>query len=518
MHQNISCAGTYSRLEGPRNIYMERARECAGLTIPSLLMEEGHNSDTRLVTPYQSIGARGVNNLASKLMMALFPPNTPFFKLSVDDFTLAELTGGDDTQRAAVDESLATIERAVISELEGEGMRNTLHECIRHLIVTGNYLLTLPQEGNLKGFGLERYVVSRDPQGRLKHAIIKEQFAPDTLDPEILQYIGHIDSLDQPTSSEAKVIDVYTKYMIGMNDSGKKRWITYQEINGMQIPGTYGEYDIETPPIMSLRWTAVTGESYGRSHVEEVFGDLRSLEGLHKAILDGSAASARLLVMVNPNGTTKKQAVASAANGAVVTGKASDVEMLQVNKASDLSVAGQTAQRIEQRLAQAFVMESSVIRQAERVSAEEVRLMATMLEGQLSGTYGALSSDLQKPLVSRLMSRMQQQKKLPKLPEGVVKPHIVSGLEALGRGHDLTKYAQMMQMLAPVGPEALAMVNVGDLVKRIATSLGIDADGLIKSPEQIQAEQQQAMESQMTQMVAQGGMDMLKNQQQQQQE
>ena len=91
-----------------------------------------------------------------------------------------------------------------------------------------------------------------------------------------------------------------------------------------------------------------------------------------------------------------------------------------------------------------------------------------------------------------------------------------SGLEALGRGHDLTKYGQMMQMLAPVGPEALAMVNVGDLVKRIATSLGIDADGLIKSQEQIEAEQQQAMEAQMTQMVAQGGMDMLKAQQQSQ--
>ena len=110
------------------------------------------------------------------------------------------------------------------------------------------------------------------------------------------------------------------------------------------------------------------------------------------------------------------------------------------------------------------------------------------------------------------MSRMQKQKKLPQLPEGVVKPSIVTGLEALGRGHDLTKYGQMMQMLIPLGPEALAMVNVGDLIKRLATSLGIDADGLIKTPEQIQAEQQQAMEAQMTQMVMSEGMGAMRDQ------
>ena len=146
----------------------------------------------------------------------------------------------------------------------------------------------------------------------------------------------------------------------------------------MIVPGTEGNYPIETPPIMALRWCSITGENYGRSHVEELFGDLMSLEGLHKAVLDGSAASARLLVMVNPNGVTKKDQVARADNGAVITGKATDVEMLQVNKASDLQVASQTSIRIEQRLAQAFVMESAVIRDAERVTAEEIRTLAAL--------------------------------------------------------------------------------------------------------------------------------------------
>lgn len=507
-------AGAYSMLQGPRDVYLGRARECAGLSIPSLLMEEGSTSDARIHTPYQSIGARGVNNLAAKLMMALFPPNTPFFKLEVDDFTLAELTGGDPTQRAVVDEKLSTIERAVISELEGEGMRNSLHEGLRHLIVTGNYLLVMPKDGNLKGYGLDKFVVSRDPQGNLKKVVIKEQFAPETMDPGVLQSVGwSAETHPQQPSGNAKVIDVFTCYELKMEDEGKApRWVTYQEILDVVVPGSYGTYPRNAPPLMALRWTAVTGENYGRSHVEELYGDLMSLESLHKAILDASAASARTLVLVNANSMTSKDQVAKAANGDVITGKATDVEFLQVNKAADMKVAEGTAAKLEQRLAQAFIMESAATRNAERVTAEEIRLLSSMLENALGGVYSVLSSELQQPLVNRLMSRMQKQKKLPELPEGVITPSIVTGLEALGRGHDLTKYGQMMQMMAPLGPEALSMVNVGDLMKRVATSLGIDADGLIKSAEQIEAEQQQAAEQQMAMMAMQEGMGAMRDQ------
>ena len=508
-----SCESVYKRLTGPRDTYLDRGRECASLTIPSLLMKEGSTATTRIQTPYQSVGSYGVNNLASKLMLSLFPPNTPFFKLAVDDFTLAELTGGDITQRAEVEKALSAIERAVVNELEGDGMRNALHECMRHLIVTGNYLLVLPADGNLKGYGLDRYVVTRDPNGNMKSVIIHEEFDPQTLEPELLMAVGYKNLDGQLDLGEQKKISVYTKYYIDQDELGKKRkWRTYQEINGMIVEGTEGTYPIDTPPLMALRWTAVTGEAYGRSHVEELFGDLMSLEGLHKALLDGAAASARMLVMVNPNGMTRKEQGAQADNGAVITGKMDDVTFLQVNKSADLQVASNMAQRIEQRISQSFVVEGSVIRDAERVTAEEIRMIAESLSKVLSGTMGQLSTDLQRPFVSRLMQRMQQQKRLPKLPDGVIEPQIVAGLEALGRGHDLTKYGQMIQILAPMGAEVMSYINVGDFIERTATSLGIDSDGLIKSAEQIQQEQQAAQEAAMSQMAAQEGIGALRDQ------
>ena len=93
-------AKRYSQLESDRDSFLERAREAAELTIPYLMPPEGHTGSTVYKTPFQGIGARGVNNLASKLLLSLVLPNSPFFRLSIDDFDLAAL---GDAGRGAVE-------------------------------------------------------------------------------------------------------------------------------------------------------------------------------------------------------------------------------------------------------------------------------------------------------------------------------------------------------------------------------------------------------------------------------
>ena len=59
-------ASLYERSFGERETYLNRGRECAKLTIPSLLPDSGSNFSTVNRTPFQSIGSRGVNHLASR--------------------------------------------------------------------------------------------------------------------------------------------------------------------------------------------------------------------------------------------------------------------------------------------------------------------------------------------------------------------------------------------------------------------------------------------------------------------
>ncbi|NCC41964.1 MAG: phage tail protein, partial [Gammaproteobacteria bacterium] len=175
----------YSQLEMARTPYLDRARDAAELTIPALVPRQEHSSHTTLDTPFQGLGARGVNNLASKLLLALLPPNSPFFRLVIDDYTLKELTQ-QEGMRAEIERGLNRVERSVQAEIETMALRVDVFEALKHLLVAGNILIYIPMKGNARLFHLNRYVVKRDPSGNVLEGITKEVVAPDVL-PEAIR-------------------------------------------------------------------------------------------------------------------------------------------------------------------------------------------------------------------------------------------------------------------------------------------------------------------------------------------
>jgi hypothetical protein len=252
----------------------------------------------------------------------------------------------------------------------------------------------------------------------------------------------------------------------------------------------------------------VDNEDYGRGYVEEFLGDLKSLEGLSQALVESAAASSKVVFMVRPNSVTRKKDLAQTRNGDIITGSSDDVAVLQAQKQYDLQVVERSISKLEERMSYAFLLNTAIQRDAERVTAQEIRYMAQQLETAMGGIYSLLSQEFQLPLVTILMKRMSQANEIPSLPKGSVKPTIITGVEALGRGNDLQKLREFVAEianLAQVNPQIVQSLNTQDLIKRIATGLGIDTEGLVKSEEDIMAEQeemaQQMQNQQMMQMA-----------------
>ena len=87
----MTAASRYSELSTARQQFLDVAITCADLTLPYLMKQDNDNSNHKpLRTPWQSIGAKSVSTLASKLMLALLPPQTTFFKLQVREENLGE--------------------------------------------------------------------------------------------------------------------------------------------------------------------------------------------------------------------------------------------------------------------------------------------------------------------------------------------------------------------------------------------------------------------------------------------
>lgn len=481
----------WSRGENDRWAFLSRAREAAKVTLPFLVPPQGHSGVSALPTPYQGLGARGVNNLASKLMLGLLPPNNPWFRLVIDDPSLAQ--GGLEEFRTEIDLALSRAEQALMDEMETSNLRPVAFELFRHLIVAGNGLLYIPEDGyEYRFYPLENYVVDRDSYGNILSIVTKDCVARDALDGEIREAIER----QHPMGSDHEV-DVYTVVC-----REEKKFKTWQEIADIVVPGSEGTYTDDTMPYVPLRWNSVSTESYGRGMVEEYLGDLLSLEALSQAIVEGSAAAAKVVFMVNPNGLTRARKIAESPNGAVIDGVATDVSTLQMDKFADFRVALETINQIRDRLGYAFLLNTSIQRAGERVTATEVRMMAQELEDALGGVYSSLSQEFQYPLVQRVMSRMQRQKRFPKFPKDVVRPMVVTGVQALGRGQDLMKLDLFVTGLSQtLGPEAMQFLNIREYLERRAIALAIDTRGLVKTDEELQQEMEQAQQMQMMQSL-----------------
>lgn len=473
----------WEALHSRRGAVIDRARQCADLTIPSVLPREGHSEDALLPTPYQSIGSRGVNNLASRLLLTLLPPNVSFFRLDIEDAVKATL--GENTE---VEEALRGLETKAMKRVEKSRMRGTLHSVLKHMVITGNSLMYLPMKDAPQAFTLDKYVIVRDKAGTVIEIVTKESVDPLTLSDAVREACKVSEDGD---NKDGKNTDVFMHVRLKDN---RHEW--YTEINEIRVPDSDGRTPADASPWLPLRWSAVPGEHYGRGLVEEYLGDLRSHEGLSKAIVGFAAAAAKILVGIRPNATTREEDVTDSESGDVIIGNPEDLWSFQLEKYADFQVAKGVLDDLTLRLSQAFLLRSGTVRDAERVTAEEIRAMAQELEDVLGGTYSILAQDFQYPLVKRLIAQMMADGDFPKLPKVAGKealnPTIITGFDALGRNHELNRLRAYFGDLAQINPNILGQFDDRKVAMSFGTGHNINVKDLLKTEEQLAQEQEAA--------------------------
>lgn len=486
-----SLKAEYDQRSADRDPYLQVARDCSKLTLPALLPPSGKSQGTRLRRGYSNFGARCVNSLAAKLLLAILPARQAFFRLRVDRKLLAQL--GGEKVRTAVEKALAEMEDVVQEDIETTPTRTPLGEGVKHLLVAGNVLIYLLPKGGLKVYPLHSYVCLRDGEGNPLRTVAVDRVSPLTL-PESVR--GKVRAKLLERNNKDRDVEVYTGVF-----RTPQGWTVWQEVEGIRIPESKGTYTADTCPWLPLRWTPVDGDSYGRGMVEDYLGYLTALEALTAAVVKGTAIAVKVVYLRNPNGLTKARSLAQSETGDVIDGKPDDVHALQSEKQADLSVGRQMIADLKEELSYAFALSQAIQRNAERVTAEEIRFMAQELDALLGGIYSTLSLEFQMPYLRNRLHSLSMQKKLPTLPQKALHPSITTGLDALGRGAELDNLRAYVKDVVDLGgPDALkTFLYFDDLLARLSTARGIKTEGLIKPKDVVEAESQQAQMAQMVQ-------------------
>ena len=497
----------WSRMCSDREQFLDQAIDNSSLTIPSLIPESarsvGLGRETGLNSLYQGLGARGLGQLASKVLTSLMPPQEPFFRMVLDEGAVTryiEQTGGSlpPDAREKLMALLARQEKAVIGRLNKMRVRSKLSMGMRHLLCGGNVLLYLGGE-RLRVYIFAKYCQALDPEGRPLEVVIKEEVSPQVL--KAMKPRAKVD----PNGAQKVCVYTHIKW-----DYAKDRVEWVQQDKDGDIPDTSGNSPIAGCPWIPLSINRIDGEDYGRAPIEEFLGDLASLNELTRAQVEAALQMSKVVWSNNPNGMTRAQDFAMAENGDVIAGSDGDLTAITAgDKVRELQGGVQVMGMLERRLGYSFLLTESVQRDAERVTAEEIRLMAESLDSGLAGLYSDLSDQLQLPMVQAIVYKMTQAKELEPLPEELVSPQVTTGLDAIGARNERNRLLGWIQTLqGAIGPEGVMQrLKVEPFAQRLASYDHLEVDGLVMTEEEIAGAAQQEQQARLAETAVAGAMN-----------
>jgi len=274
----------------------------------------------------------------------------------------------------------------------------------------------------------------------------------------------------------------------------------------------------ENIPFTILMWNHTHGEDYGRGLVEDHGGDFHVIQILSEALAKGMILMADIKYLVKPGSYTDVDHLVESPTGEFISGNIDDIGVLQLEKYADFSPIVGVLRDYERRVGEAFMVSRAARRDAERVTAYEIRQDAADLELALGGVYSHLSAIWQKPRAMRLL-RMAIDNSDSDLKLGDFRPEIITGVEALGRMNELDKIMQFTEMLQMTNswPETMQRrVQWDKFSGKVAAEIGLEIDWLMTDDqfkEMQQAEQKAMMEQKMAaeaskavpEMIKQGG-------------
>jgi hypothetical protein len=509
--EQTSLSGLYRDWMVDREPYLERARTVAQLSLPYMYPRESDRSTGDMDDPHQSVGAQGFNELTSKILLMLVPLDTPGFRIEV---LVPEEADLEQDQIRAINSRMAAAESKVATFLNTSGARTKTHEAIGHVLMAGNVVFEWSRSDEPpRIFGLDQFVWRLDGYGRVYDIITEESYAPSTLYAEFGELMGEgmVDSLYDHRHDSHRKIKVYTRVEQKMENGQFGWWVTRQiddeavdNQDDLQL-GDVEFYEDGKCPWFGAGYYHRSGEPYYRSYMEGFKDDLASLEAAYEALLEAGALMSQIRLLLDPSSSLTVEDILNTPNGGSVSAAPDSIGVLHFGeKIRELQFLFQLAQTIQDRIEESFMRTSSIQRQGERVTAEEMRIMANALDQTFVGGISSLSNNLQRPLHELAIQHCITEKIISDVfAEDEVEIVMVGGLEALSRSAGSQRIIAYLQTIATTISMELAhpYLDFPGILQSLRESGGLSDMPVLLTPEQVEENMARQQEAALAQQV-----------------
>ena len=428
-----------------------KCKQYAHWTLPKLMAELCYHgkSHQMIERDYQEMGALLTNNLAAKLTALLFPVNRSFFGAAPSEaLKLAAKQKG--VPEPELQAGLSQLEMKASQQVFLNSSYNQLTLAVAHLIVTGNALVFRDsKKKKTVAYGVQSYAIRRTGTGEMADCILREfeSFAglSRELQVQLSMRFPNKYRMDRFDTS----VEVYTRITRVEEPVGTVGYLIKQEIEGMEIgkPGWYPEH---LCPWQAPVWSLLAGEHYGRGLVEDYAGGFASLSDKSEALALYGIAAMKFINLVQPGSGNNIDDMNAAETGEYVQGVNGAIAVQEAGDGAKMQAMIADIQRTFDNLAKAFMYGANT-RDAERVTAYELRQQAQEANTALGGQYSALAESFQVPTAHILMTEVEPGT-LQGIITGDIKLDIIAGIPALSRGIDVQNILQSAQDAAAIVP------------------------------------------------------------------
>lgn len=504
-----SLLDTWHTDDAARQQSLDRARRCAALTKPPALPPQNHMSEDGLPEPFQSLGAMIVTALEGKMLSALFPPGHPWFLLqpspsvwlasdedvpAEDKREFASLLSRREMLVAAYLESggLSGSRRSAAKRRRSSHFRTAMRQHLSQCIITGQALSLLRDDMAFQNFRRDQFVIRRDSSGDILRITIQEMIDPLELPREERRLAELDDDVLEQRDAHERMMPLVTQVR-WQPLSG--RWLVLQEMNGKVI----SEREEKVCSYIETPYELVSGDDEGRGFVELRLGALASIDQLHERMLDFAAILSDFKLFRGIGCQVRDEALTgrpgSVVDGAEVSdGMVKNVAMLQSNKNADYGAILNHLIRLEDNFKGTVALHQSTTPRGERVTAQQVRLVAQEVEEATGGFFVPLADSLQRPLIELAIYRAETARLMAPLRDDRLEDiHLLTGLSALAGANKIAQVLEIGQIAQAFGPEAMAALDYSVVMDVVTRYAQFYEPGFVKSPERRAQERAQAM-------------------------
>lgn len=444
-------------MDAEKGDLVARSEQYAVWTIPYICPQSDNPDHSDMEKGDVAIGPRLVNHLANKVVDTMFPHDRPFFAVALTPDTRRKLREEMGEEGEAVFAETVRSQTAMVEEAAVRTMRLTEYrpqavEAMKHQIITGNALIRRMEDGRRIIYGVKDFCVRRTISGVPYEILLKDAKLFGSLDPAIQAAVKERD----PGIKQTDEVVLYTHYI---KKPGASRWTMRQAVNDVPVQ-TFKMYRPVDLPVLTMTWNLARGANYGRGLVEDHATAFHQIDALTKAMIDMVGIMADIKFFVDPASVVDPVELNNSARGSYHMGRDGDVTTNISAKQFAIGEVRQIIQDRERELSQAFLLNSSGVRDAERVTAEEIRFIAMELESAFGGLYSRLALEWQKHEADYAVSQLN----FADIGSQVSAFEVVvtTGLESLSREGQLDNLRRAigdLQMLDAVPEELRATLN-----------------------------------------------------------